>query len=61
MSLTQLQTIITEVEGVVNSRPLVYVDNEIDNEIITPMHFLSLNPKVLKKNDEDYDPNDPDY
>ena len=65
LSLTQLQTIITEVEGVVNSRPLVYVDNEIDNEIITPMHFLSLNPKngtpVLEKNDEDYDPNDPDY
>ena len=65
LSMTQLQTIITEVEGVVNSRPLVYVDNDIDREIITPMHFLSLNPKngtpVFKKSDEDDDKHDMDY
>ena len=65
LSLTQLQTVITEIESVVNSRPLVYVDNEIENEIITPAHFLSLNPKtgtpILKQIDDDDDINDPDY
>ena len=65
LTRTQLQTIITEVEGVVNSRPLVYVDNDLDNQVITSMHFLSLNPKngtpVLTNQDDEDDPNDPDY
>ena len=65
LTLTQLQTIITEVESVVNSRPLIYVDNDLENEIITPAHFLSLNPKtgtpVLQNIDEDDDQIDPDY
>ena len=62
---TQLQTIITEVEAVINSRPLVYVDDDLENEIITPNHFLSLNTKngttELIRNNEDDDKNDPDY
>lgn len=67
LSLTrsQLHTIITEVEGVVNSRPLVYVDNDLENQIITPMHFLSLNTKngtpTLTNQDEEDNEDDPDY
>ena len=62
LTQTQLHTIITEVEGVINSRPLVYVDNDIETKIITPMHFLSLNTKngtpTLSEQDEK---DDPDY
>ena len=62
---TQLQTIITEVEAVINSRPLVYVDDGLENEIITPNHFLSLNTKngipEFIRNNEDDDKNDHDY
>ena len=63
---TQLQTIITEVEAVINSRPLVYVDDDLENEIITPNHFLSLNikngtPELIRNYEEDDDENDPDY
>ena len=43
----QLQTIMTEIEAVVNSRPLVYVNNEVEHRtIITPMHFLSVNART---------------
>ena len=62
---TQLQTIITEVEAVINSRPLVYVDDDSENQIIMPNHFLSLNTKSgipeLIRNNEDDNKNDPDY
>ena len=62
---TQLETIITEVEAVINTRPLVYVDDDLKNQIITPNHFLSLNTKngtpELIRNSEDDDKNDPDY
>ena len=60
---SQLQTILTEVEVVVNTRPLLYVDNELDNKIITPAHFLSRNIKTgtpvltVKNDDEKTDPN----
>ena len=38
----QLATIVLEVEVVVNTRPLVYVDDDINfSTIITPSHFLS--------------------
>ena len=40
----QLNTILTEVEAVVNSRPLVYVDSDINSNFpISPLNFLSLN------------------
>lgn len=39
----QLITVLTEVEAVVNSRLLVYVDNDINSSfLISPMSFLSL-------------------
>ena len=60
MSLTssQLQTILTEIEALINTRPLVYVDNDLDNQIITPVYFLSINkktgtPVLTVKNDDE--------
>lgn len=36
----QLVTVLTEVEAVINTRPLVYVDDDINSSVIlTPMHF----------------------
>ena len=62
LTQTQLQTIITV--GIVNSRPLVSVD-DLENQMVTPMHFLSLNAKngtpALTSQDEEDDSNDPDY
>ena len=43
----QLQTILTEIEVVVNSTPLVLVNNEGQHRtIITPMPFLSLKART---------------
>ena len=60
MSLTssQLQTILTEIEALINTRPLVYIDNDLDNQIITPVYFLSINKKtgtsvLTVKNDDE--------
>ena len=57
----QLQTMIIEVEAVINSRRLFYVDDELENQIIAPNHFLSLNVKngtpELIRNNEDVDKN----
>ncbi|XP_065180165.1 uncharacterized protein LOC135810600 [Sycon ciliatum] len=41
LTVSQLTTILMEVSAVVNSRPLVYVDNDLQ-EILTPSHFLCL-------------------
>ena len=58
----QLQTILPEKEAVVNSRPLVYVNNEVEHRtIITPLDFLSINartvPPTLMIPEEEDDPN----
>ena len=45
LSLIELLTILTETEAMVNSRPLVYVGDEIE-QILTPAHFLSLSATV---------------
>lgn len=45
LALVQLQTLIKEVEAVVNSRPLIYYGDDLNSTIsLTPAHFLSLNP-----------------
>ncbi|XP_060575739.1 uncharacterized protein LOC132733143 [Ruditapes philippinarum] len=45
LTLIQFITSMKEVEAVVNSRPLVYVGDDINSTIaLTPNHFLSLNP-----------------
>lgn len=61
----QLLTLLKEAEAVVNSRPLVYVGNDINSYVtLTPSHFLSLNHKIGLPThnsdalDEDYNPNE---
>ena len=40
LTKTQFKIFTTESEGVINSRPLVYVDDDINSaNAITPMHF----------------------
>jgi len=58
-----MQTLVKEVESCVNSRPLVYVGDDINSTIsLTPAHFLSLNQKTGKldtysdNEDEEYTP-----
>ena len=61
LDFVQLQTILKEVESTVNSRPLVYVsDNIASNITLTPNHFLSLNPNTGIQELE-YDANDKDH
>lgn len=62
LSLTRLQTLFKEIEAVINSRPLVFVKDEVNSYIpVTPLHFLSLNPKTGNPEldvsvDDDYQP-----
>ena len=47
LSSEQLLTILKEAEAIINSRPLVYVGEDINsNMTLTPAHFLTLNPKI---------------
>ena len=47
LTLVQMQTLIKEIEAVLNSRPLVYVGEDINSTVtLTPRHFLSLNPNI---------------
>ncbi|VDI75589.1 Hypothetical predicted protein [Mytilus galloprovincialis] len=56
-----MRTIIKEIEAVVNSRPLIYVGEDINSKItLTPSHFLMLNPTTGIP-DVDFDLDDPDY
>ena len=43
MNDQQLVTIVTETEAVINTRPLVYVENDINSKAITPADFITLN------------------
>ncbi|XP_044180058.1 uncharacterized protein LOC114970531 [Acropora millepora] len=59
-----LETILTEIEAVINSRPLVYVGADLKSGFaLTPGDFLSLNPKTgvpfLETEDEQLQ--DPDF
>ena len=57
----QLVTTLTKVEAVTNSRPLVYVDEDINSSpILTPLDFLSLHtfhviPDLIEKVDPEVD------
>ena len=43
----QLETFLSETEAVLNSRPLVYIGDDLNDRItITPSHFLSPNTKT---------------
>ena len=58
----QLLTILKEAEAVINSRPLVYVGDDINSSMtLTPAHFLTLNPKIGLPITTADDTNDTDY
>jgi len=45
LTLDQMSTVLKEAEAVVNSRPLVYMGDDLKSSIaITPRHFTCLNP-----------------
>ena len=59
----QLVTVLAEVETVVNSRPLVYIDDDINSSVvITPLSFLSLShqhfvPDCMNESNTDFQAN----
>ena len=59
LTLVQLQTLLKEAEAVVNSRPLVYLGDDINSYVaLTPGHFLSLTPErgVPMMDEDSHDP-----
>lgn len=61
LTLIQIQTLIKEIEAVVNSRPLVYVCDDVNSSItLTPSHFLTLNPNIGIPTSDTCD-SDPDF
>ncbi|CAG2200118.1 unnamed protein product [Mytilus edulis] len=58
----QFRTLLAESEAVVNSRPLVYIGDDINSNIIlTPAHFLTLNAKTGFPDHNEEDSTDPEY
>ncbi|CAG2201755.1 unnamed protein product [Mytilus edulis] len=58
----QFRTLVAESEAVVNSRRLVYIGDDINSNIIlTPAHFLTLNPKTGFPDHNEEDSTDPEY
>ena len=45
LTTTIFRTYATECEHILNSRPLVYTDDNRSTKAITPNHFLCLNPR----------------
>ena len=41
LTFKELRTIITEIENALNSRPLIYIDEEPDTNTITPNHLFT--------------------
>ena len=57
----RLARFLKEMKAIINSRPLVYIGDDIDSNIaLTPCHFLSLNQDIgipeINNNS-----NDPDF
>ena len=55
---SQLVTVLTEIEAMINSRPLVYLDDDVNSySVITPASFLSLtNRHMIPDYSPDVDP-----
>lgn len=61
VSDVQLTTVVKEIEATINSRPLVYVGDDVNSMItLTPSHFLTLNPYIGVPEIE-YEELDPNY
>ena len=54
----QMSTLIVEIEAIVNSRPLLYIEDDVNSsEGLTPAHFLSINCNTGVPNvDTEYEP-----
>ncbi len=62
LTLDQMSTVTKEAESVVNSRPLVYVGDDLKSSIaITPRHFTCLNPNTGIPESETEADEDPSY
>ena len=61
LSVEQMTTLLKECEAVINSRPLVYIGDDLKSSIsITPRHFTCLNPYTGIP-DLQCDVDDPEY
>ena len=65
LTYDQLLTILKKVEAVINSRPLVYMEDDINSSMtLTLSHFLTLNPTIdipaydTDDNEHDFSPNE---
>ena len=62
ITLTELQTLTTEVEAVLNDRPITYVSSDcVDEEPLTPSHLLNGRRITSLPYPITDDPSDPDY
>jgi hypothetical protein len=50
MTWFEYEVILNIAEGIINSRPLVKVENQEGQEIITPYHFLIKKPGFIPPN-----------
>ena len=63
LTQTQFTTFTAELEGIINSQSLVYIDDYINlTSVRAPMHVLSLNSKIgTPSATEDLSHDGPDY
>ncbi|XP_067025655.1 uncharacterized protein [Acropora muricata] len=57
LSFDELSTLLTEVESALNSRPLTYEYNEVDEEVLTPPHLI-YGRRIKSLPDEIVEPDD---
>lgn len=51
----EFSTAIVEIEAVLNTRPIAYVDKELDSQLLTPNHFLRVKFPAIPINVEERD------
>ena len=56
-----METLLIECEAVVNGRPLTYISDDLDQPVITPSHFLSLNANIGFPRVTPQDQGDPNF
>ena len=59
MTLEQLRTAVIGVEGIVNARPLTYVDSDPNSEhILSPAYLITGKPPVMPEDPQDEQSNE---